>query len=170
MSATKQILSFILHDEHFGLAISHIQEVLEYRRVTAVPRTPQFLIGVTNLRGQVVPVVDLRALFGLTQNPLTINSCIIIVDITIGDDQVAVGLLADRVCEVIEIDVACLNQPPRLGNQINTDYIEAIARHEDDFIILLDLARVFSGDEISSVTQAMELMGVDMDESSEVSS
>lgn len=170
MSAAKQILSFILHEEHFGLTISHIQEVLEYRRVTAVPRTPAFLLGVTNLRGQVVPVVDLRALFGLEQQPLTIDSCIIIVDIALGDEQVAVGLLADRVCEVMEIDEACLNKPPRLGNQINTDYIEAIARQEDDFIILLDLARVFSGDEISAVTQAVQLMGAGVDEPSEVDS
>ncbi|MFM2477819.1 chemotaxis protein CheW [Celerinatantimonas sp. MCCC 1A17872] len=146
-----QILSFVLGQESFGTEISCIQEVLEYRKVTAVPRTPDYMLGVINLRGQVVPVVDLRQVFAMPVSKPTIDSCIIIVKIPIEGEETALGILADKVKEVVEFNANELKAPPRIGNKVDSQFISGMLQHEDEFIILLRLTRVFSSDQLHEV-------------------
>ncbi|QSR34615.1 chemotaxis protein CheW [Marinobacterium iners] len=147
----RQILSFMLDGDSFGVEISGIQEVLEYRDVTRVPRTPDYMLGVLNLRGRVIPVVDLRRLFGMQIAPVSVETCIVIIDVELDGKRTPLGVLADRVNEVVELDPALISPPPRLGARIKSSFIDGLARHEDDFIILLRLALIFSRDELETV-------------------
>lgn len=146
-----QILSFVLGQESFGTEISCIQEVLEYRKVTAVPRTPDYMLGVINLRGQVVPVVDLRQLFAMPVSKPTVDSCIIIVKIPIEGEETALGILADKVKEVVEFNKSELKAPPRIGNKVDSQFIYGMLQHEEEFIILLRLTRIFSSEQLHEV-------------------
>lgn len=148
-----QILTFVLDKEWFGTEIQHIQEVLEYRRVTPVPRTPSYMLGVINLRGKVVPVIDLRDYFGLTITTPTVNSCIIIVDIMIEGEEAFIGLLADSVQEVLELTADQIQPAPSLGARIKTKFIKGIIEQNDDMIILLHLANVFNGDDLAELKE-----------------
>lgn len=151
-----QLLSFVLGEDSFGTDISCIQEVLEYRKVTSVPRTPDFMLGVINLRGQVVPVVDLRQMFVMPVNPLTVDSCIIIVNIPIEGEDTPLGILADRVKEVVEFNKGELKEPPRIGNKVDSRFIAGMLQHEEEFIIMLRLERVFSDEQLQAVLQPTE--------------
>ncbi|TVZ37578.1 purine-binding chemotaxis protein CheW [Alteromonadaceae bacterium 2753L.S.0a.02] len=150
-----QLLTFLLDNEIYGTDISQIQEVLEYRKVTPVPRTPDFMLGVINLRGQVVPVVDLRRQFEMQVSEVTVNTCIVIVDVIVEGEKTALGLLADAVKEVLELNIIDITPPPRIGSSIDTRYISGMGKNGDDFIIILNLARVFSPDEIEGVFDAL---------------
>lgn len=152
-TAPRQILSFILDGDAFGVEISCIQEVLEYRDVTRVPRTPDYMLGVLNLRGRVIPVVDLRRLFAMQITPVTVETCIVIIDVELDGKRTPLGVLADRVKEVVELDVSLISPPPRLGTRIKSSFIDGLARHEDEFIILLRLSLIFSRDELETVLQ-----------------
>ncbi|MFM2482516.1 chemotaxis protein CheW [Celerinatantimonas sp. YJH-8] len=156
-----QILSFVLDGDSFGTEISCIQEVLEYHKVTAVPRTPDYMLGVINLRGQVVPVVDLRHIFHMEVTEPTIDSCIIIVKIIIEGEETALGVLADRVKEVVEFNLDEVNPPPRIGNRVNSYFIQGMVQHDDEFIILLQLERVFSSEQLQDVLEPVEQITVD---------
>lgn len=154
---TIQLLTFTLDDEVYGADINHIQEVLEYRKVTRVPRTPEFLMGVINLRGQVLPVVDLRRLFDMNLADLTVNSCIVIVDVMLEGEKVALGILADAVKEVIELPLSMINPPPRIGSRIDTKFISGMGKYQDEFIIILNLSKVLGSEEIHDVYDAVAL-------------
>jgi len=146
-----QLLSFLLDNDVYGVDISLIQEVIEYRRVTTVPRTPAFMLGVINLRGKVVPVVDLRKHFDMHVSEITVNTCIVIVDVMVENELTSLGILADAVKEVIELSLEDVSAPPRIGSRIDTRYISGMGKYEDDFIIILNLSRIFSESEIESV-------------------
>ncbi|WP_404416155.1 chemotaxis protein CheW [Marinospirillum sp.] len=146
-----QVLTFQLGNEGFGVEISGIQEVLEYRKATRVPRTPEFMLGVINLRGKVIPVVDLRPHFGLQVKEPTVDTCIIIIHVIIEGENTPLGILADRVQQVVDIPAEQISPPPKIGNKINAAYIYGMARIDEDFIILLRLSRVFSSDELQKV-------------------
>lgn len=148
-----QILSFVLDGDCFGVEISGIQEVLEYTSVTPVPRTPEFMLGVINLRGKVIPVVDLRRHFGMTVHEASVDTCIVIINVEIDGENTPLGVLADRVKEVVEISAADISPPPRIGNRINSAFIHGMARYENEFIILLNLSRVFSSEELQQVIE-----------------
>ncbi len=146
-----QYLTFTLADEVFSLDISRVREVLDYTTITRVPRTPEYLLGVINLRGSVVPVVDLRRKFGVEATGVTVNTCIIIVEATVNGDATVLGLLADSVQEVIELARESIMPPPRIGTKLDTAFITGMGRQDDRFIIILDIDRVFSHDEIGAV-------------------
>lgn len=148
---TLKVLTFKLDEEGFGVEISGIQEVLEYRKATRVPRTPDFMLGVINLRGRVIPVVDLRQHFGLNISTPTVDTCIIIIHVMIEGENTPLGILADRVQDVVEIPAETISPAPRIGNRINSAYIYGMARIEEDFIILLRLSRIFASDELQKV-------------------
>lgn len=143
-----QYLSYNLDDEVFALEIGKVREVLEYRGVTRVPKTPDFMRGVINLRGSVVPVVDLKLKFGAGPTEASVDTCVIIVDVNVDGRPVVLGLLADAVREVFEQDGADIEPPPRIGSWVKTRFIRGMAKRDDDFLILLDIDRVFAGDEI----------------------
>lgn len=150
-----QLLTFLLDDEVYGTDISQIQEVLEYRKVTPVPRTPDFLLGVINLRGKVVPVVDLRRQFGMKLSEVTVNTCIVIVDVMVDGEKTPMGILADAVKEVVELNLDQITPPPRIGSHIDTHFISGMGRYEDGFIIILNLPKIFSADDIQEVFNVM---------------
>ncbi|MGK5092007.1 chemotaxis protein CheW [Deltaproteobacteria bacterium TL4] len=156
ITETMQYLTFILDDEIFAVDISKVREVLEYTAVTKVPRVPEFIRGVINLRGNVVPVVDLRLNFGMSLTKRTINTCIIIVEVTINDEALVLGALADSVKEVIDMDPEQIEPPPKIGTKLRTEFIKGMGKYNDDFVIILDIDRVFSVDELSIVQNVNE--------------
>lgn len=138
-----QYLTFVLDDGHFGLSIDSVQEVLELMPITKVPRTPEHMLGVTNVRGQAVPVIDLRLRFGLNAKEQTVDTCIVIVELTVGGESMTLGALVDGVEEVMDLDPGRIEPAPKLGSAIDTRFIKGIARQEDRFIILLDINECF---------------------------
>jgi len=153
MEAT-QYLTFKLADEIFALDIGKVREVLDFTTVTKVPRTPDFMRGVINLRGSVVPVVDLRLKFGMDATEKTVNTCVIIAEVTVDNDTTILGALADSVQEVIDLGAGDISAPPKIGTRLRTEFIRGMGRRDDRFIILLDVVKVFSADELSVVQTA----------------
>jgi len=146
-----QYLTFTLDGEVFGLAIGKVREVLDFTTVTRVPQTPAYMRGVINLRGSVVAVIDLHQKFGLAQTEKTVNTCIIIVEIEMDGETTVLGALADSVQEVLDIEPDQIEPAPKIGTKLNTAFIQGMGKHNDEFIILLDIDKVFSSDELSQV-------------------
>lgn len=145
---TNQYLSFILEDEVFALDISKVREVLDYTAVSKVPRTADFMLGVINLRGSVVPVVDMRLKFGLSRTVKTVNTCIIIVEVEIDGETTILGALADSVQEVMDLAPDQIEPPPQIGTRLKTRFIKGMGKREGHFVIILDIDKVFSADEL----------------------
>ena len=148
IAETSQLLTFMLEDEVFALDISKVREVLDFTAVTKVPQTPDFMMGVINLRGSVVPVVDMRLKFGMTRTETTVNTCIIIVEIDIDGETTVLGALADSVQEVMDLDHNQIEPPPRIGTRLKTKFIKGMGKRENQFIIILDIDKVFSAEEL----------------------
>jgi purine-binding chemotaxis protein CheW len=152
-SETMQYLTFRLDEEIFALDITKVREVLDFTTVTKVPRTPDFMRGVINLRGSVVAVVDLRLKFGMTATESSVNTCIIITEVQVDNETVVLGALADAVQEVLDLDANSIAPPPRIGTKLRTEFIKGMGRQNDRFIIILDIDKVFSSEELTSVRQ-----------------
>lgn len=148
ITQTTQYLTFKLDEEVFALEISKVREVLDFTAVTKVPQTPDFMMGVINLRGSVVPVVDMRLKFGMTRTETTVNTCIIIVEIELDGETTVLGALADSVQEVIELDPEQIEPPPRIGTRLKTRFIKGMGKRDNEFIIILDIDKVFSVEEL----------------------
>ena len=153
-----QYLTFKLAEEVFALDISKVREVLDFTAITKVPRTPEFMRGVINLRGNVVPVVDMRLKFGMTMTEKTVNTCIIIVEIDLDGDKTILGALADAVQEVLDLGPDMIEPAPKIGTRLKTEFIRGMGKRDEQFIIILDIDKVFSVDELSLV-QAVEETG-----------
>ena len=149
IAETTQYLTFKLADEVFALDISKVREVMDFTNVTKVPETPDFMLGVINLRGGVVPVVDMRLKFGMTMAEQSVNTCIIIVEIELDGETTVLGALADSVQEVIELGPDHIEPPPRIGVRLKTKFINGMGKRGDHFIIILDIDKVFSAEEIA---------------------
>ena len=143
-----QYLTFKLDDKAFATEIEQVREVFEFSRVTKVPRAPNYMRGVINLRGSVVPVVDLRLLFGMQEVEPTIDTCIIIAEVQIDGHLTVLGALTDSVQQVIDLDRDQLEPAPRLDTRIKTEYIRAMGKHDGGTVIILDMNRVFSFDQL----------------------
>jgi len=128
-----------------------VREVLDFTEITKVPKTPDFMRGVINVRGGVVPVMDLRVKFGMEPTPQTVNTCIIIVEILIEGEKTILGALADQVEEVLDLDPDQIEPAPRVGAGLRTEFIKGMGKREEQFIIILDIDRVFSSEELASV-------------------
>lgn len=150
---SNQYLTFTLVEEQYAVEVYDVKEVLEYTSVTRVPRTQDFMRGVINLRGSVVPVIDLRLKFGMGETEKTIETSIIVMEVEIGGEKVTVGTLADSVQEVINLDDSQIEPAPQIGTRINTEFIRGIGKQEDRFIIILDIDRIFSEEELTSVVE-----------------
>ncbi len=151
ITQTTQYLTFRLEDEVFALDISKVREVLDFTTVTKVPRTPDFMRGVINLRGSVVPVVDMRLKFGMSITQKTVNTCVIIAEISLDNEKIVLGALADSVQEVLDLEPSQIEPPPRIGVRLKTEFIMGMGKQGDQFIIILDVDKVFSTDELSMV-------------------
>jgi purine-binding chemotaxis protein CheW len=150
-TSSQQYVTFGLEHELFGVEVSRTKEILGLSPVTKVPQTPEYLLGVINLRGQVVPVVDMRLKLGVPAGEKTEDTCIIVVEVLVDGETVTVGALADAVKEVLDIRADQIEPPPRLGTRLKTEYITGMGKVNDRFIILLNLVRIFSTAELSLV-------------------
>jgi purine-binding chemotaxis protein CheW len=148
---TTQYLTFKLEDEVFALDISKVREVLDFTTITKVPKTPEFMRGVINLRGSVVPVVDLRLKFGMSRTEKTVNTCIIITEVTVDNETTVLGALADSVQEVMDLEPDRIEPAPKIGTRLNTEFIRGMGKRDNTFVIILDIDRVFSTDELALV-------------------
>lgn len=153
---SRTYLTFQLEDEIFAVDVRNVHEVLEFIKVTKIPGVPDFVRGIINLRGTVVPVVDLRLKFSMSETVKTKSTCVIVLEIGTGDNGTVIGALADSVKEVFEFEPGQIEPPPRIGNLSKTDFIQGIGKREDQFIILLDINRVFSSDEVVLLGAAAE--------------
>ncbi|HJV65945.1 MAG TPA: chemotaxis protein CheW [Geomonas sp.] len=147
ITETTQYLTFRLEAELFALDINKVREVLDFTSITKVPQTPDYMRGVINLRGSVVPVVDLRLKFGMAIAEQTVNTCVIIVEVEMDGEKVVMGAMADAVQEVLDLEPDQVEAPPRIGTKLNTDFIKGMGKHADQFIIILDIDKVFSSDD-----------------------
>ncbi len=146
---TTQFLTFKLGEEMFALDIAKVREVLDFTSVTRVPRTPDFMRGVINLRGSVVPVVDLRRKFNMVVSENTVNTCIIISEVTVDGDTTVLGALADSVQEVIDLGPENIAPAPRIGTKLRTEFIKGMGKQNDRFVMILDIDRIFSADDLA---------------------
>lgn len=147
-------LTFTLDDEEYGIGILKIKEIIGMMPVTAVPQTPDFVKGVINLRGKVIPVVDLRLRFGLKSIEYTERTCIVVVEIASPTGTVMIGVVVDAVSEVLNIKGDDIEETPTFGTDLNTDYILGMAKMEGGVKILLDIDRVLSQDEVAMLKKA----------------
>jgi purine-binding chemotaxis protein CheW len=148
---SNQYLTFMLDNEDFALEIMKVKEVLDLTTITRVPRMPNYLCGVINLRGNVVPVIDLRLKLGMSAIQRTVDTCIVIIDIHIDGELIQLGALTDAVKGVIELDTNDIVSAPKLGTRLNTEFIRGMGKQDDRFIIILDIDRVLSSIEISAL-------------------
>jgi len=148
MTETTQYLTYKLGEEVFALDISKVREVLDFTTATKVPRTPEFMRGVINLRGCVVPVIDLRLKFGMPETAQTVNTCIIVVEVEMDGENIVLGSLADSVQEVIEMEPSQIEAAPHIGTHLKTEFLKGMGKHNENFVMILDIDRVFSLQEL----------------------
>jgi purine-binding chemotaxis protein CheW len=153
-------LTFNLEEESFAIEVENVREVLDLASVTKVPHTPDFMRGVINLRGNVVPVMDMRAKFGLPAVEDTVDTCIVVVEVNFGGEITVIGALADSVQEVFELGNDQIEPPPSIGTRLDTEFIRGMGKKGDRFIIILDIDKVFSVDELTLYTDT----GTDSDD------
>jgi len=147
--ATNSFLSFKIEEELFAANVSKVLSILELTPITKIPRSPDYIRGVINLRGVVLPIVDLRIKFGLTPTEFTSNTCILVLEINMENTIVKIGALVDSVQEVLEIEDTDILPPPNIGNKFRTEFIEGMFRTENSFIMLLNMDLLFTMDELT---------------------
>ena len=149
-----QYLTFSLSGGEYAIAVLSVREIIEHETVTRVPSTPEFVRGVINLRGSVVPVVDLARKFGLAESPVTKRTCIVIVEAAGERERVVMGVLADAVNQVVEFAQAEIEPPPSFGAPVRVDFLKGLGQLGGGFVLILDTDRVLSTEELSSVASA----------------
>ncbi|MFP4509906.1 MAG: chemotaxis protein CheW [Spirochaetota bacterium] len=152
-TADNQYLTFTLDGEQYAVEVAKVKEVLEFTELTKVPRTHDFMRGVINLRGSVVPVVDLRLKFDMGRTEQTIDTSIVVMEVGIDNETVVIGTLADSVQEVIGLNDQQIEAAPKIGTAIDNKFIDGIGKLDDRFIIILDIDRIFKDEELASVTE-----------------
>ena len=146
-------VTFKLDAETYALPISQVREVLEFKTVTKVPKMPSFVRGVINLRGMVLPVVDMRQIFNLGRTEKTSDTRVMVVEVVVDGERTTVGALADAVRDVVDFDEGKLSPPPKIGARLHTEFIRAVGRNDEDFVLILDMDRVFSRQEFAQLTE-----------------
>jgi purine-binding chemotaxis protein CheW len=147
----QQYLTFMLGGEVYAMGILAIKEIIEYGNLTEIPRMPEFIRGVINLRGAVVPVVDLGARFGKRTTNITRRTCIVIIEVAQGEESHDIGVMVDAVNEVLEISAAEIEPAPSFGADIRADFIDGMGKIDDKFVVILDVNQVLSVDEMASL-------------------
>ena len=147
-----QYLSFFVAGEEYGVGILQVREILELDAVTRVPGTPPFVRGVLNLRGQVVPVVDLAVKLGLPETQVTKRTCVVIVEVTFEGQPTVVGMMADAISQVIELPPELIEPPPPFGLGIRAEFLRGMGKGGKKFVLLLDIDKVLTTHELLAVT------------------
>lgn len=149
-----QYLTFFIAGEEYAIGILRVTEIIECGAMTKVPSTPQWIRGVLNLRGAVVPVVDLAVKFGLDTTELTARTCVVVMEMQFGDERVAMGVMADAVNQVVELSDADIQPAPPFGPKVRVDYLLGMGRSGEKFVLLLDIDRVLAASEILAALEA----------------
>lgn len=149
-------LTFKLGEEEYAAHVSKVLSIMEMTKITKVPKSPEYMKGVINLRGQVLPVVDTRIKFGMTATEFTKNTCIVVMEVEMGNDIIQVGSLVDSVQEVLEITEDQIQPPPSIGSKYQSEFIYGMAKIDEKFIMLLDMDKVFSAEELSNMQLTTE--------------
>jgi len=147
----QQFLTFVVGGSTFAAAIASIKEIIEYRKPTDVPMTPPFVRGVINLRGRVVPVIDLSVRFGRSPIEVAQRTCIVILEIQQEGEEHGIGVLVDAVSAVLEIGEADMEPPPNFGANLRTDFITGMGKIGEKFVIILDIEKVLSVEELAAL-------------------
>jgi len=150
-STTRQLLAFNLGDDTFAVDVLKAREVLDCIDITRIPQTPPFMLGVINLRGSVVPVIDLRRKFAMPAAAKTRDTCIIVLEVSHDEGTLIVGALADSVEEVLEVTPAQIEPPPRIGTRLKTDFIHGMVNLDEHFVVFLDIDQVFTSEDLELV-------------------
>lgn len=140
-----QYLTFTLADEVFAVDVARVSEILEMPGITKVPQVPDFMLGVINLRGKVVPVIDMRLKLGMSETEYTVNTCIVVLEVEVDAETIVLGALADSVQEVIEMEPSRIDAVPHIGTQLNTSFIKGMGKYDGRFVMILDIDKIFSG-------------------------
>jgi len=148
---TTQYVTIGIDQEIFAIAVDQVREILDLRPLARLPNAPDFLAGMIDVRGQGVPVIDLRRKLGLPSVPPTENTRIVVLEVGLGECHVTLGMVADRVFEVTALDEQALEGPPEVGVRWRSDYIRAIGRRRGAFVIVFDLARLLSSEELALI-------------------
>jgi purine-binding chemotaxis protein CheW len=148
---TNKYLTFQLNKEIYGLEILKVREIIGMMEVTAVPKTPDFIKGVINLRGTVIPIVDLRLKFDMEETEYDEQTCIIVVSVKIEDEDVLIGIIVDTVSEVMDIPTESIEPKPEFGGEVDTEYILGMGKMDEKVIILLDIDKVLNIKELAAL-------------------
>ena len=151
ITETRQYLTFRLGNEIFATDVAKVREVLDLTTITSIPRTPDFMSGVINLRGSVVPVVYVRLCFDMSKTESTRNTCIVVVEVLLDNESTVIGALADSVEEVIDLEPNQIEAAPRIGKLVRTDFIRGMGKRDAQFIMILDIDRVFSAEQLEAI-------------------
>ena len=146
-ASKNKFLTFFLGEEEYGIDISQVKDIIAIMKTTAVPKTPAYVVGVINLRGSIIPVIDTRLRFDMPLIEYDEQTAIIIVEI----DKISIGFIVDKVEEVLSIDDANISEPPRFGTNINIDFIKNMARVGETVVMILDLEKLFEAEELSAL-------------------
>lgn len=147
-----QYLTFYMGEEECGIGILKVKEIIEYQSVTTVPGTPPWIRGVINVRGTVVPIVDMALKFGLAACAVTKRTCIVIVEVDLEGQPTPMGVMADSVNQVIELQPEDIEEAPSFGTQVRVDYLLGMGKVGDGFVLMLDIDRVLSAGELLTVS------------------
>ncbi len=155
VAESTQYLSFKLGQEIFAVDVATVLEILDVTAITKIPQAPDFMRGVINLRGSVVPVMDMRLKFGMPPTERTVDTCIIVMEVTQEGETMVLGTLADSVQEVLDLEPDQIEAPPCIGIRLQSDFIKGMGRRNERFIIILDMDQIFNADSPSLITVAM---------------
>lgn len=147
-TSTMQYLTLTLDDDLFAVNISKVREVVDFDNIRKIPRTPEFMLGVINLRSNVVPVIDMRLKFGLSKTVKQENTSIVIMEVTIANETTVLGALVDSVQAVIDLEPEQIDPPPKLGTRLKTEFIHGMGKVDGQFIVVLDIDKVFTSEDI----------------------
>ncbi len=150
-----QYLSFKLGEEIFAINVAQVREILDVIAITKVPQTPDYMQGVINLRGSVVPVMDMRLKFGMPATQRSVNTCIIVMEVTQDGETTVLGSLADSVQEVLDLEPDQIEPAPRIGANLRRDFIKGMGKHDDRFIIILDIDQIFNNSDLEVIAEAV---------------
>lgn len=156
-SETTQYLTFLTGSETFAIGILDVKEIIEIEHITRVPMMPAFISGIINLRGSVVPVVELSTRLGRSASEITKKSCIVLVEVGTNEEAQTIGMMVDEVNEILEIDESHIQPAPQFGTDIRTEFIRAMGRVDERFIILLDVSHVLSVEDISALSRLKDI-------------
>jgi purine-binding chemotaxis protein CheW len=148
-----QFLTFLLADELYAVSILRVREIIEYSTVTRVPSMPASVRGVINLRGAVVPVIDLAVRFGLRDSQVTKRTCVVIAEVEVGGERLVMGLMADAVSQVIDLPPSDIEPPPAFGTRVRVDFLKGLGKFGKKFILILDLDCALSATDLLSLTE-----------------